>query len=42
VLEVERTTAGKALVKSVPHAGGDIHHPESIVAAIEEVLQHAS
>ena len=42
VLEVERTTAGKALVKSVPHAGGDIHQPETIVAAIEEVLKHAS
>ena len=42
VLEVERVTAGQALVKSVPHAGGDIHQPESIVAAIEEVLRNAS
>jgi len=42
VLEVERTVAGKAAVKSVPHAGGAIHQPEQIVSAIEEVLQHAS
>lgn len=42
VHEVERATAGRTLVRSVPHAGGDIHRPETIVAAIEEVLQHAA
>jgi len=42
VLEVERTVAGKAVVKSVPHAGGAIHQPEQIVTAIEEVLQDAT
>jgi 2-oxoglutarate ferredoxin oxidoreductase subunit alpha len=42
VLEVERATAGKAEVRSVPHAGGDIHRPEEILSAIEEVLTHAA
>jgi 2-oxoglutarate ferredoxin oxidoreductase subunit alpha len=42
VLEVERTVCGKARVRSVPHAGGDIHDPRTIVTAIEEVLHDVS
>ena len=42
VLEVERTVCGKARVRSVPHAGGDIHDPQTIVTAIEEVLHDVS
>ena len=42
VLEVERAVAGKAAVRSVPHAGGDIHRPEVILQAIEEVLHRAA
>jgi len=41
VLEVERAACSKAIVRSVPHAGGDIHEPATIVAAIEEVFAHA-
>ncbi len=37
VLEVERSAAGKAIVKLVPHAGGGIHQPEQVLEAIEEV-----
>lgn len=39
VLEVERSVAGKAPVKLVPHAGGGIHQPGTVLAAIEEVAQ---
>ena len=39
VLEVERSAAGKAIVKLVPHAGGGIHQPEQVLEAIEEVHQ---
>jgi len=39
VLEVERSSAGKAIVKLVPHAGGGIHQPEQVLDAIEEVHQ---
>jgi len=42
VLEVERAVRGEAQVKSVPHPGGEIHDPQVILAAIEEVLAHAS
>jgi 2-oxoglutarate ferredoxin oxidoreductase subunit alpha len=42
VLEVERTVCGRAAVQSVPHAGGAIHNPDTIVEAIEEVLRDAS
>lgn len=38
VLEVERVTAGKTIVRLVPHAGGGIHRPEDVLAAIEEVV----
>jgi 2-oxoglutarate/2-oxoacid ferredoxin oxidoreductase subunit alpha len=41
VREVERVACGTTQVRSVPHAGGEIHDPEDIVAAIEEVLAHA-
>jgi 2-oxoglutarate ferredoxin oxidoreductase subunit alpha len=41
VLEVERAVCGRAAVKSVPHAGGEIHDPGTILAAIEEVFAHA-
>jgi len=40
VREVERAAGGKAIVRSVPHAGGDIHDPAAITAAIEEVLRN--
>ena len=42
VLEVERTVCGATQVRSVPHAGGEIHDPAVILQAIEEVLAHAS
>jgi len=34
VREVERAAAGRARVVSVPHAGGGVHDPETIAAAI--------
>lgn len=36
VFEVERSAAGKAKTILVPHAGGWVHNPDDIVAAIEE------
>lgn len=36
VLEVERAAAGKCEVISVPHPGGDIHHPNKILEAIQK------
>ena len=39
VLEVERAVAGKAAVISVPHAGGTVHEPETILARIMEAAQ---
>jgi 2-oxoglutarate ferredoxin oxidoreductase subunit alpha len=36
VLEVERCAAGKCAVIHVPHAGGSVHNPATIVAAIEK------
>ncbi|TFH11456.1 MAG: 2-oxoacid:acceptor oxidoreductase subunit alpha [Candidatus Atribacteria bacterium] len=41
VLEVDRVVRGDAVVRSVPHAGGDIHDPAVILEAIEEVFAHA-
>jgi 2-oxoglutarate ferredoxin oxidoreductase subunit alpha len=35
VLEVERCAGGQARVIGVPHAGGSVHNPEDILAAIE-------
>jgi 2-oxoglutarate ferredoxin oxidoreductase subunit alpha len=37
VREVERAAAGAAKTISVPHAGGTVHRPEDILAAIREV-----
>jgi 2-oxoglutarate/2-oxoacid ferredoxin oxidoreductase subunit alpha len=39
VREVERAAAGKARTIHVPHAGGSVHHPEDIFAAIQEALR---
>jgi 2-oxoglutarate/2-oxoacid ferredoxin oxidoreductase subunit alpha len=39
VREVERAAGGQARVVSVPHAGGDVHSPESILEAIMAVAQ---
>lgn len=37
VREVERAAGGQCPVRLVPHAGGGLHRPEDILAAIEEV-----
>ena len=39
VREVERSAAGKAMVVSVPHAGGSVHHPDVILKAILEAAR---
>jgi 2-oxoglutarate ferredoxin oxidoreductase subunit alpha len=39
VREVERSAAGKAKVISVPHAGGSVHNPETILKAILEAAR---
>ena len=39
VLEVERCAGGKVRTVSVPHAGGGVHDPRSIVDAISEIVQ---
>ena len=39
VLEVERCAAGAAKTVLVPHAGGGVHDPESIVTAIMEAAK---
>jgi len=39
VLEVERCAGGKTRVLGVPHAGGTVHDPETIAAAIMEVAR---
>jgi 2-oxoglutarate ferredoxin oxidoreductase subunit alpha len=39
VLEVERCAAGRAGVKHVPHMGGDVHSPETILQAIREAIK---
>jgi 2-oxoglutarate/2-oxoacid ferredoxin oxidoreductase subunit alpha len=39
VLEVERAAAGKAKTISVPHPGGTVHDPETILKAILEAAQ---
>lgn len=39
VREVERAAAGLARTVSVPHAGGSVHRPEDILAAIREVAR---
>ena len=37
--EVERAAGGKAKTILVPHAGGTVHNPEDILAAIQEALR---
>lgn len=37
-LEVERCSAGQALTKAIPHAGGGIHNPKQIVKGVEKIL----
>ena len=39
VLEVERCACGRAEVISVPHMGGDVHSPETILNAIREAAK---
>ena len=39
VREVERCAGGKAKTLLVPHAGGSVHHPEDILAAIQEAVR---
>jgi 2-oxoglutarate ferredoxin oxidoreductase subunit alpha len=39
VREVERAAGGKARTVHVPHAGGSVHRPEDILAAIQEALR---
>ncbi len=39
VLEVERSARGRCPVRLVPHAGGSVHSPATIVAAMEEALK---
>ena len=39
VLEVERCAAGRATTLLVPHMGGSVHLPETILKAIKEVVQ---
>jgi 2-oxoglutarate/2-oxoacid ferredoxin oxidoreductase subunit alpha len=36
VLELERIVGGQTKVRSLPHAGGSVHEPEAILAAILE------
>ena len=37
--EVQRAANGKAKTILVPHAGGSVHHPEEILAAIQEAVR---
>ena len=39
VLEVERCAAGKASTLLVPHMGGGVHSPQTILKAIKEAMQ---
>ena len=39
VLEVERCAAGKAKTLLVPHMGGGVHSPQTILDAIKETIQ---
>ena len=39
VLEVERCAAGKASTLLVPHMGGGVHSPQTILEAIKEAVQ---
>lgn len=39
VLEVERCACGKAETKLLPHMGGGVHHPQTILDAIRELVK---
>jgi 2-oxoglutarate ferredoxin oxidoreductase subunit alpha len=39
VLEVERCAGGRCRTRSVPHAGGSVHDPQSIFEAVMEVAR---
>jgi 2-oxoglutarate ferredoxin oxidoreductase subunit alpha len=39
VIEVERAAAGRCHVVSLPHAGGTVHNPETILTAIVEAAR---
>jgi 2-oxoglutarate ferredoxin oxidoreductase subunit alpha len=39
VLEVERCAAGRTAIIQVPHMGGDVHSPETILKAIREAIR---
>jgi 2-oxoglutarate ferredoxin oxidoreductase subunit alpha len=39
VLEVERCAGGMAKTLLLPHMGGSVHQPETILEAIREVVQ---
>ena len=39
VLEVERCAGDKARTILVPHMGGDVHSPETILKAIQEAAR---
>ena len=39
VLEVERCAGGRAKTMLVPHMGGSVHHPQTILEAIREAVQ---
>jgi 2-oxoglutarate ferredoxin oxidoreductase subunit alpha len=39
VLELERCAGGKCAVKLLPHAGGSIHSPRTILAAISAAVK---
>ncbi|RJP70962.1 MAG: 2-oxoacid:acceptor oxidoreductase subunit alpha [Candidatus Abyssobacteria bacterium SURF_17] len=41
VLELERCAAGRCTVRLVPHAGGSIHSPKTVLNAIETALKEA-
>jgi 2-oxoglutarate ferredoxin oxidoreductase subunit alpha len=39
VLELERCAGGRCPVRLIPHAGGGVHNPATILDAIETVLK---
>jgi 2-oxoglutarate ferredoxin oxidoreductase subunit alpha len=39
VYEVERLASGKSKVELVPHAGGTVHNPKEIYAAIKHLVK---
>lgn len=41
VLELERCARGRCLVRLVPHAGGSVHSPRTILSAVEKALKES-